>query len=215
MASIEVTLDGISRSGEAVFATDGADRIVHWNKACETLLGRSARSVMGRPCYEVLGGRDSFGNQYCQRNCPVARQAREKKDDPVHAFPLSVQNGAGARQEVSSSMFCIPSYHPALAKLVHVLRTPGRTVPPAPSVTATVRDPVAPVMNALGEAVNLSRREKEILSCVSKGLSTFATAKKLVIAPVTVRNHIQSVLRKLDLHSKTAAVAFAYRHQMI
>jgi DNA-binding CsgD family transcriptional regulator len=215
MASIEETLDGISRGGEAVFATDGADRIVHWNKACEALLGRSARSVMGKPCYEVLGGRDSFGNQYCQRSCPVARQAREKKDDPVHAFPLSVQNGTGARQEVSSSIFSIPSYHPALAKLVHVLRTPRGTVPPAPPAASAVRDPAAPVVNDLGEAVSLSRREKQILSCLSRGLSTIATAKKLFIAPVTVRNHIQSVLRKLDLHSKVAAVAFAYRHQMI
>lgn len=215
MASIEETLDGISRRGEAVFATDGADRIVHWNKACETLLGRSARSVMGKPCYEVLGGRDSFGNQYCQRNCPVARQAREKTDEPVHAFQLDVENGKGARQEVSSSMFRIPSYHPALAKLVHVLRTPSGTVPQASSATPVLRDPVAPVLNDIGEAVNLSLREKDILSCLSKGLSTIATAKKLFIAPVTVRNHIQSVLQKLDVHSKVAAVAFAYRHQMI
>jgi len=98
---------------------------------------------------------------------------------------------------------------------VHVLRTPGGTVPPAPSAAPVTRDPVAPVVNDLGEAVNLSRREKDILSCLSKGLSTIATAKNLFIAPVTVRNHIQNVLNKLDVHSKVAAVAFAYRHQMI
>ena len=214
MASMEETLDGISRSGEAVFATDGGDRIVHWNKACETLLGKSARSVMGKPCYEVLGGRDSFGNQYCQRHCPVARQAREKKDDPVHAFRLSVQNGEGSRQDVSSSMFCIPSYHPALTKLVHVLRTSDSRLPPQSSKSA-VRDPVAPVLNDLGQAVNLSGREKEILTFLSKGLSTIAMARKLFLAPVTVRNHVQGILRKLEVHSKVAAVAFAYRHQMI
>ena len=214
MASMEETLDGISRSGEAVFATDGGDRIVHWNKACETLLGKSARSVMGKPCYEVLGGRDSFGNQYCQRYCPVARQAREKKDDPVHAFQFSVLNGKGSRQDVSSSMFCIPSYHPALTKLVHVLRTSDSRLPPQSSKSA-VRDPVAPVLNDLGEAVNLSGREKEILTFLSKGLSTIAMARKLFLAPVTVRNHVQGILRKLEVHSKVAAVAFAYRHQMI
>ena len=38
---------------------------------------------------------------------------------------------------------------------------------------------------------------------------------KLFISPVTVRNHIQNLLHKLDVHTKLAAVVFAYRHELI
>jgi DNA-binding NarL/FixJ family response regulator len=63
--------------------------------------------------------------------------------------------------------------------------------------------------------VTLTSREKEILRCLSEGLSTTAIAKKLFIAPVTVRNHIQNLLHKLDVHSKLAAVVFAYQHNLL
>jgi two-component system nitrate/nitrite response regulator NarL len=46
-------------------------------------------------------------------------------------------------------------------------------------------------------------------------MSTSAIARKLGIAPVTVRNHVQSILQRLDVHSKLAAVVYAYRHQLI
>ena len=58
------TLDRISRSGEAVFAIDSSDRVVLWNKKCEDLLERPAKSVLGKRCDEVIGGRDAQGNVY-------------------------------------------------------------------------------------------------------------------------------------------------------
>ena len=42
MRVFDETLERISRSGEAVFAIDGADRIILWNKACEALVGKTA-----------------------------------------------------------------------------------------------------------------------------------------------------------------------------
>ena len=69
MKVFEETLDRIARSGEAVFAIDGADRIILWNKPCEALFGLPARRVLGKPCYEVMCGRDTNGNV-------IATQAR-------------------------------------------------------------------------------------------------------------------------------------------
>ena len=66
-----------------------------------------------------------------------------------------------------------------------------------------------------GEPVALTEREQEVLRCLARGLSTAGIAKKLAIAPVTVRNHIQSILQRLDVHSKLAAVVYAYRHELI
>jgi DNA-binding NarL/FixJ family response regulator len=66
-----------------------------------------------------------------------------------------------------------------------------------------------------GGPVDLTGREKEVLHCLAEGLSTKAIAAKYFIAPVTVRNHVQSILHKLDVHTKLAAVAFAYQHELI
>jgi DNA-binding CsgD family transcriptional regulator len=209
MQAFEETLDRIARSGEAVFAIDGADRIILWNKPCEALLGLPARKVLGKPCYEVICGRDENDNVYCHRSCPVAHQARQK-DDPVNRFTLTVKAGDGKSKRVSSSLFSIPSYHPALTTVVHVLR-PETAAAPA----AMEPEPLTPIENAEGEAVALTPREKEILRCLAQGMSTPALAKKLSIARVTVRNHVQNILQKLGVHSKLEAVVLAHKHQLI
>ena len=218
MAQFSEALDRISRSGEAVFAIDSSDRIILWNKKCEEILGRPARSVLGKRCDEVICGRDENGNVYCYRNCPVAHQARDIPDDPVQRFRLSMQTGKGSRRDVEVSLFAIPSYHPALSTVVHVLREAGAK----PSALerglaehAEAREPLWPMTTNAGEPVTLTAREKEILRCLAEGLSTAAIAKNLFIAPVTVRNHIQNLLHKLDVHSKLAAVVFAYQHNLL
>jgi len=214
MRVFDETLDRISRSGEAVFAVDGADRIILWNKGCESLMGKTARTVLGKRCYDVMCGRDANGNLYCHRSCPVAFQARQKKDDPVHRFELGIKTGDGKSKRISSSLFAIPSYHPALTTLVHVLRpadgpAPASANEPAPS------EPLTPLKNDAGEAVVLTSREKEILRCLADGLSTRAVAKKLFIASVTVRNHVQNILGKLAVHSKLEAVVLAHKYRLV
>jgi PAS domain S-box-containing protein len=218
-ASADETLDRIARSKEAVFAIDSADRVVLWNKRAEELLGKPARAVLGKRCYDVIGGRDAQGNIYCYRNCPVAYQAREKSSDPVARFPLRVRTGTGEERWVEMSLFAIPSYHPALSTVVHVVRegkkSPSSLEKKLEKDAAGGHEPLWPMTSSEGEPVALTEREQEVLRCLARGMSTGGIAKKLAIAPVTVRNHIQSILQRLDVHSKLAAVVYAYRHELI
>jgi DNA-binding CsgD family transcriptional regulator len=215
MTPASETLDRIARSGEAVFATDTGDRIILWNKKCETLLGRSARSVLGKRCYEVLGGRDVFGNMYCHKSCPVAFQARQDTQVPVNRFALSVDvEKAPRRFEVS--IFAIPSYHPALSTLVHVIRDGPMDSALERQLTneAEIREPLWPMTAQGGHTIELSARELEILRCLAQGMDNAAIARQLFISAVTVRNHIANILQKLDVHTKLAAVVFAYQHNL-
>jgi PAS domain S-box-containing protein len=217
-SSADETLDRIARSKEAVFAIDSADRIVLWNKRAEELLGRPARAVLGKRCYEVLAGRDAQGNIYCYRNCPVSFQAREKPSEPVARFPLRVSNGSGGERWVEMSLFAIPSYHPALSTIVHIVREGKKnssTLEKKLEKVASSHEPLWPMTSVEGEPVALTEREQDVLRCLARGMSTTEIARKLSIAPVTVRNHIQSILQRLDVHSKLAAVVYAYRHGLI
>jgi PAS domain S-box-containing protein len=55
----------------------------------------------------------------------------------------------------------------------------------------------------------LTPREVEILRLLSHGASTDQIAEMLHIARETVRNHVRSILRKLDVHSRLEAIAVA------
>lgn len=55
----------------------------------------------------------------------------------------------------------------------------------------------------------LTHREIEILSWIAQGLSNDAIAQQLVISPGTVKAHTAAIYRKLDVSSRTEAVARA------
>ncbi len=52
----------------------------------------------------------------------------------------------------------------------------------------------------------LTRREWEILDCLCEGLSTKRMAQRLFISQTTVRRHVASILSKLQVPSRQAAV---------
>jgi DNA-binding NarL/FixJ family response regulator len=58
-------------------------------------------------------------------------------------------------------------------------------------------------------AVDLTSREWEVLELLRHGLSTAEIAQRLFITPVTVRTHVASLLRKLDVPDRKAAVRVA------
>jgi DNA-binding NarL/FixJ family response regulator len=58
---------------------------------------------------------------------------------------------------------------------------------------------------------DLTARETEVLRLLAQGWSNRAIAASLGIRLATVRNHVQSVIEKLQAHSKLEAVATAMR----
>jgi NarL family two-component system response regulator LiaR len=57
----------------------------------------------------------------------------------------------------------------------------------------------------------LSDREVEILRLLASGKHNDEIARELVISPFTVRNHVSRLLRKLHVHNRTQAAAYAVR----
>jgi DNA-binding NarL/FixJ family response regulator len=61
----------------------------------------------------------------------------------------------------------------------------------------------------------LTTRESEVLRLLAHGLNQEDIARDLSIRPATVGTHIQRILTKLDVHSRTQAVALAYRERLV
>jgi PAS domain S-box-containing protein len=64
---------------------------------------------------------------------------------------------------------------------------------------------------ALEPQPRLTPRQREILDLIAAGLSTAEIAKKLTLSTETVRNHLRSVFRELNVHTRLEAVAAARR----
>lgn len=62
---------------------------------------------------------------------------------------------------------------------------------------------------------NLSEREKEILSCLVKGMSYKLIANACFISIDTVRGHIRNIYEKLHVHSKGEAIATAIKGNIV
>ena len=57
----------------------------------------------------------------------------------------------------------------------------------------------------------LTPREREVLALLAEGLTNRGIAERLVLSEHTVHRHVTSILRKLDLPTRTAAAAVAVR----
>jgi DNA-binding NarL/FixJ family response regulator len=71
---------------------------------------------------------------------------------------------------------------------------------------------------ASGEAqsgdVPLTRREREILALVAKGLTNQQIADQLFISPRTVDSHRTNIMQKLDIHDLANLVRYAIEHEI-
>jgi DNA-binding NarL/FixJ family response regulator len=65
------------------------------------------------------------------------------------------------------------------------------------------------------ESFDLSAREKEILTCLVKGMSYKMVADTCFISIETVNVHIKNIYRKLQVHSKSEAVIKAIRGKIV
>ncbi|GGB43294.1 response regulator transcription factor [Fictibacillus barbaricus] len=62
---------------------------------------------------------------------------------------------------------------------------------------------------------SLTKREWEVLQLIAEGSSNENVAKHLFLTESTVKNHVSSILNKLDVPDRTSAVIKAYKNKWI
>lgn len=203
----------VASTAAAAFASDHAGRIAAWNDAAAELLGHDREGVIGRPCSELLGGLDVFGNRFCGANCPLRRMAR--RGEPVHEFEMTVRDASSHAVRVLLSSLVLRGRKPEAFYVVHLLR-PIR----AGEALSTVCRPQAQPPGPGGDppacpAPRLTSREVEVLGLLQQGVGTHEIASVLCVSSKTVRNHIQNTFRKLGAHNRLEALSVARRHHLL
>ncbi len=210
----------VARSSSPAFATDERRRIVAWNRAAERLLGRPAARVLGRPCYAILRGQDVFGNRFCDENCSLYNMAR--RGESVRHFEMAVRNGSGEPIWAGISIVGVPRSAPSKHLILHLMQPLDRqsevdrllrrllVSSPTPQPASLPRG-----SNLPSRPIPLTAREREVLRLLADGAGTRAIADSLFISLTTARNHIQNILRKLEVHSRLEAVTLAFRDHLV
>jgi PAS domain S-box-containing protein len=208
----------LSKSPDPVFVTDRRNRIVSWNASAERLLGFTADEALGMPCASALQGCDSHGNRYCSDDCPITQLALRNETVRNFELRLVAKGGHVIVADVSVLHFAVPA--PDLFFLAHIVhpsahqdhprlaREPETAVPPRVTLVAVRGSEDA-------RARKLTGREVEVLGMLAAGNPTAEIGARLHISTLTARNHIQNILDKLEVHSKTEAVAFAFQKHLI
>ena len=212
-AEMAAVFGSMEVSPDPVFVTDRHNRIVFWNRSAERILGFSVDEVVGKPCAARLEGCDAFGNRYCSDTCPVTGMAA--RGESVNQFGLRLKSRDGNVVTVDVTILNLGAHTPGDFFLAHILRAerimlPGirDSEPPPPSPYTSVRE------SPDARARRLSAREVEVLGMLAAGRSTPEIAISLHISNLTARNHIQNVLHKLEVHSRSEAVAFAFQKRL-
>ncbi len=220
----------IPNTADGVVAVDREQRILLWNEAANALLGFTAEEVLSRLCCEVFGGRDGSGRLVCHRGCLGMRMALRQELVPTR--DLLVRTKAGREVWLSVSSVVVPARRRQQCLLVHLFRdvtrekdleqgvqqllssaaklalSRGAALPSRGTDSPMSLPPSPPSMD-------LSPREREVLSLLASGTSTKAIARKLSISLPTVRNHIHGILAKLGVHSQLQAVVLSLKKGLI
>ena len=206
---LESLRPALERAGDGAFVIGADGRITLWNRAAERILGYPARAVLGRPCCDLFGGSDDSGNRLCYRGCHI--QSLVRLGEPVQSFDMRTRARNGRAVWLNVSVLSVPG-DPACT--VHLFRDVTATRELLTLVHERLAGP--PPGGVPGSpGASLSRRELEVLRLMADGLSTTAAAERLHVSRATIRNHVQSILTKLGVHSRLEAVAFATRHRLL
>jgi PAS domain S-box-containing protein len=216
----------VANAARAAVATDGNNRILHWNDAAIELVGFTAEEVIGRNLQRVIQGRDVHGNRLSAEFGAFHEMVRI--GEAPQSFELAIITATGKMIRVAVSVVVVlgpqhgeyaliylmtPMHRrrradEAIDRLLAQTSLPGITVPGGPVATGAEQRGTA-------RRPHLTRRQLEVLLLLAEGKRSGEIAKELNISVHTVRTHIQGILRTLGAANRLEAVSRALHERII
>ena len=208
---------------DGAFAVDPRQKIVYWSASAERLLGHAAKDVVGRPCYEILGGKDADNYRVCRPDCPVMANARRGRPTPDYDLLCTALTGQETRVNVTVAVSRKNRNDFQVLYLFRDVSERRRIEEFARKASITLHqlldeangDPVEELEENPTPMPKLSRREIQVLRLLAAGTNTLQIAETLGIRPLTARNHVSRLLTKLGVDSRLQAVVYASRKGLI
>jgi transcriptional regulator EpsA len=127
----------------------------------------------------------------------------ERRHEIESLFVLAGRGGDSLHNVLQTLDLLIPHLHITYLRMLGLereLTAPAASAPPPVSET---------------RISGVTARERQILHLVREGMSNHEIGGTLAISPLTVKNHVQKILRKLGASNRAQAVAMALQSRLI
>jgi PAS domain S-box-containing protein len=216
----------VANAARAAVATDGQNKIIHWNDAAIELFGFTADEAVGRNFQRVIQARDVHGNRLSADH--GAFHEMIKIGEAPQSFEIAIITATGKMIRVAVSVVVVLGPQPTEYALVYLMtpmhrrrradeaidrllaqtNLPGISAPGAPVATGAEQRGTA-------KTPHLTRRQLEVLLLLAEGKRSGEIAEELNISVHTVRTHIQGILRTLGAANRLEAVSRALHERII
>lgn len=206
-----IRFDLLHPSGEAAFAIGGDKCVRDLNQRAAELLGCSRSGAAGTPCWQVARLTEPTGAPLCRPDCPIWDELERGRLRTRRRVLIPTADAPAVAADLIS-VAAAPA-NGSRIELLHLLLpvSPVRVGSDGigrrwPRMKLASEDKGGDPGGAARPLSVLSRREREILGLLALGRSTEQIADQLFISPRTVRNHVNSTLKKLRVHRRIDAI---------
>jgi len=211
----------VKRADGPAIATDKKSQVLCWNASARELFEHTdAKQVIGKPLHSALDVRDAFGNRLDFSQIPLHQMVI--RGEPIQGFEIEAKKKGGQPVRLLLSVVVVLGRRKTEWEVVYLLRPILRRRKADEVIERVLANPPngRHVLDRTGSengknVPNLTRRQSDVLRLLAQGLSNEEIAKSLFLSVFTVRSHVQSILEKLEVHSKVEAVSRAFRDRLI
>jgi DNA-binding NarL/FixJ family response regulator len=170
----------------------------------------------------MLQARDDQQRLICHEHCRVAKKLLSGA--PVTSFDLELASKSADSRWINLSVFRYADEHKVKPYIIHLFRDITQQKMEVKLVERLVEvaknyHNIQPDLLSSHKKTRhveeLTPRESEVLGLLARGNSTREIGQELSISVNTTRNHIQNILRKLDVHTRLEAVIYAIDHNLV
>jgi|ETNmetMinimDraft_11_1059920.scaffolds.fasta_scaffold78435_1 PAS domain S-box-containing protein len=197
--------NGIGRykSKSGIFSVDSKQNILYWSESAKETLGYSEQEIKNKKCYQILCPLKNNG--ICFEKCSPTSNSKRKRETKEFEVFWSDKKGDKKRFRVTT-LFSNSSKN--TTEIVHIFSD------------ITKESPINNYLKFedIGEDTyieKLTPREYQSLKLLSTGLSIKEIAKVMFISQLTARNHIFSVMNKLEAKTQLQAVIKAAKLRLL
>jgi DNA-binding NarL/FixJ family response regulator len=138
----------------------------------------------------------------------VAKRAKPVRIIVLTTFDLDANAAAAVRYGASG--FLLKDATPAsLCDAIRTVHSGNAVIAPL-KLTSLIESAFRPSRQPPESFKRLSERERSVFDAVARGLSNAEVARELYVSEPTVKTHVSSLLRKLQLRDRVQLVVFAY-----
>jgi DNA-binding CsgD family transcriptional regulator len=204
---------------DGVLITDAAGTRTYSNQAMQDLLGvdPAADSTSAAPAWLPQVHQARYHEV-------IRRTAQSDAGEEIVMLEWAIIDSAGVEHAVIARLFPVRGPNGGDSSAVLWLMQPVHPKPEAevPSAEwAAALERIAnevqrlgfgahgtatPISHGYEGADRLTRREQDVVQCLLEGERVVSIAERLDLSPHTVRNHLKSIFRKLDVHSQAELV---------